>query len=241
MTTPLPPLPRGPVASIDEAVARMQAISAALPEADGLASFNRMYLTVTTQVRSRIGDGSFADVGFMDRLDVVFANLYLAAVDAWAAPPAPRSVPRSWDVLLARHDAGDLAPMQFALAGMNAHISHDLALAVVATCRERRTSPGDGAHHADFESVNSVLAELEPGIQRSFESGLVADLDRRFAGLDNLAGNFSISAAREVAWSNACTLWHLGDAPLLATPFVDGLDRMVAFAGRALLLPLPRA
>lgn len=63
------------------AIARMEAIEAALPAADGLACFNRMYLDVTTQVNSQLGQGFFADPVFMTNLDVAFANLYFAAAD----------------------------------------------------------------------------------------------------------------------------------------------------------------
>jgi len=40
------PAPDTPVASIAEAIARMEAIEASLPAADGFACFNRMYLDV---------------------------------------------------------------------------------------------------------------------------------------------------------------------------------------------------
>jgi hypothetical protein len=43
------------VDSVAGAIARMEAIEAALPAADGLACFNRMYLDVTTQVNSQLG------------------------------------------------------------------------------------------------------------------------------------------------------------------------------------------
>ena len=50
-----------PVVSVAAAIARMEAIAAALPAADGLACFNRMYLDVTQQVNSQLGQGFFAD------------------------------------------------------------------------------------------------------------------------------------------------------------------------------------
>ena len=68
-----------PVTSIAEAISRMEAIEAALPAADGIACFNRMYLDVTRQVNSQLGQGFFADPAFMTQLDVDFANLYFAA------------------------------------------------------------------------------------------------------------------------------------------------------------------
>lgn len=58
-------VPSGPVSSIAEAIARMQAIAASLPPADGIACFNRMYLDVTRQVNGQISQGFFADPAFM--------------------------------------------------------------------------------------------------------------------------------------------------------------------------------
>ena len=87
------PAPDAPVTSVAGAIARMEAIEAALPAADGLACFNRMYLDVTTQVNSQLGQGFFADPVFMAQLDVAFANLYFAAADT-ASTPA--TVPLAW-------------------------------------------------------------------------------------------------------------------------------------------------
>lgn len=232
----LPPLPAGPVTSVAEAVERMEVIAAALPETDGLACFNRMYLTVTREVGARIGAGFFVDAAFMTHLDVVFANLYLAAIDGWARNPA--DAPRAWRVLISRRSDTDVAPMQFALAGMNAHINRDLCIAVVTTARDLDSPPDEGSHHDDFNKVNAILADLEESIRESFETGILLELDRRIDGLDNLVANFSMAAAREVAWDNAGALWHLGDNRFLADAFLDSLDRFVAFAGRVLLTPL---
>jgi len=226
----------GPVRSIPEAIARMEAIGAALAVTDGVACFNRMYLTVTREVGAHIGAGFFADPAFMDRLDVVFVNRYLAALDSSSTDAD--AVSRSWTALFSRRARSDVAPLQFALAGMNAHINHDLPLALFDTCRDTATELAAGTHHADFEKVNAVLAQLSQAIRQSFETGIIADLDRQAPGLENLAGNFSITAAREVAWDNACTLAHLGDKRFLSEAFVDSLDRLVAFAGRGLLVPL---
>ena len=68
MTAALP-VPDAPVVSVAEAIARMEAIEAALPAADGLACFNRIYLDVTRQVNSQLGQGFFEDPAFMTELD----------------------------------------------------------------------------------------------------------------------------------------------------------------------------
>ena len=238
MSDALPALPSGPVTSIAEVTDRMVAIGAALPVTDGVACFNRLYLIVTREVEARIGTGFYADPAFVAHLDVVFANLYFAAIDDWDRNR--QAVARSWAVLVRRRHDGGVAPLQFALAGMNAHINRDLPIAVVETCRQLGTAPDEGTQEADYDKVNRLLGDLEPAIQESFEQGVLLELDRHFAGVDNLAATFSIRAAREVAWNNALALWHLRGARLLSRSFLDNLDRLVAFAGRSLLLPLPK-
>ena len=234
---PLPPLPTGPVTSIPDAITRMQEIEAALPPVDGLACFNRMYLIVTQTVKDQVTERFFRDPAFMEHLDVVFANLYLGAVDGFRSQPSTAC--RAWNVLFSRRSDPSVVPMQFALAGMNAHINRDLALAVVTACRDLGTAPEDGSHDADYTKVNLLLAALDTQIRQSFESGLILELDRRAAaGLENVVGNFGIDAARETAWVNAQTLWHLRGLSFIYQQFLDSIDRTAAFAGRTLLIPL---
>jgi hypothetical protein len=236
-TQPLPPLPSGPVPSIPDAITRMQEIEAALPPGDGLACFNRMYLIVTQTLKERVAQNFFQDPAFMEHLDIVFANLYLGAVDGFRSQPSTAC--RAWNVLFSRRSDPSVVPMQFALAGMNAHINRDLSLAVVTACRDLGTAPENGSHEADFDKVNRLLAALDAQIRQSFESGLILELDQRAgAGLENLVGTFGIDAARETAWVNAQALWHLRGLSFVSQRYLDGLDRTAAFAGRTLLLPL---
>ena len=62
----------------------MQQLSSAMPAGDGVRAFNEMYLVTTRQVDAAIGGAQFADPEFMARLDVVFANLYLNALELHA-------------------------------------------------------------------------------------------------------------------------------------------------------------
>ena len=76
--------------TVDEVIARMREIDAGLPAADGVAVFNRMYLTVTERVAAVIGaidadPHRFGNPESMAELDVRFANLWLTAYDAGAA------------------------------------------------------------------------------------------------------------------------------------------------------------
>ena len=88
--------------------------------------------------------------------------------------------------------------------------------------------------------MNQTLNALDPQIRESFEQGVLLELDRQFAGLDNIVDNFSITAAREAAWTHGEVLWRLRDDTWLVGSFLATLDRTVGFAGRALLTRLPR-
>ena len=74
----------------------------------------------------------------MTQLDVTFANLYFAAAEAAGNPAA---APLAWRPLIEQRAVAGIEPVQFALAGMNAHINHDLPLAMVSTCAALATAP----------------------------------------------------------------------------------------------------
>jgi uncharacterized protein DUF5995 len=118
-----------PVSSIDGVLSVMTAIDSALPDTDGLKWFNRLYLQVTRSVRQAVGGTAFRDARFMTQLDVVFANLYFAAVAAGEGDPD--RAPSAWRPLLRARTTPRIARLQFALAGMNAHINRDLPLGLV--------------------------------------------------------------------------------------------------------------
>lgn len=228
-----PSAPDTPVASIAEAIARMAAIDAALPAFDGLACFNRMYLEVTRQVDSRISQGFFADPVFMTQLDAGFANLYFAAAGA-AADPA--SVPLAWRPLVERRATAGIEPIQFALAGMNAHINHDLPLAVASTCAALGTAPDDGSHLADFQQVDQLLDAAEQAVRQSFETAEELAVDQHLRAVADLVGNWTINTARDLAWNNCLLLWALRDDPVARGLCLASLAASTALASRLLLV-----
>jgi Family of unknown function (DUF5995) len=225
-----PPAPPAPATSIAEVIARMEAIGAAVPKGDGLACFNRMYLDVTRQVNSRLGQGFFADPVFMSRLDVTFANLYFGA----AGDPA--AVPMAWRPLVELRAGPGIEPVQFALAGMNAHINHDLPLAMVSTCAALATSPEAGSHFADYQKVDQLLDAAEQSIRQSFESAPELAVDRHLSAVSNLVANWSINSARDLAWDNCLLLWGMRDDPLVRELFLSSLAASAAVASRLLLV-----
>ena len=225
--------PGAPVTSVAGAITQMEAIEAALPAADGLACFNRMYLDVTRQVNSQLGQGFFADPAFMTQLDVAFANLYFAAADAAGTPAV---VPLAWRPLAEQRAATGIEPIQFALAGMNAHINHDLPVAMVSTCMALATSPEAGSHLADYQKVDQLLDEAEQSVRQSFESAAELAVDRHLNAVANLIANWTINSARDLAWNNCLLLWAVRGDPIARGLFLDTLAASTALASRMLLV-----
>jgi hypothetical protein len=112
-------LDHAPVHSIEDAIAMMKAIDESLPDSDGVKWFNRLYLRVTVGVGTALGTARFNDAAFLAKLDVVFANLYFAALAAGSADIG--RAPSAWRPLLrARHTQG-IARIQFACRDECAH------------------------------------------------------------------------------------------------------------------------
>jgi Family of unknown function (DUF5995) len=227
--------PPMPVTSVTEAIARMEEFEAAASPSDGLACFNRMYLQVTQDVQARLGQGFFADPAFMSHLDVVFANLYFAAAGC-ASDPA--TAPPAWRPLIERRSDPGVEPIQFALAGMNAHINHDLPLAVVTSCTDLDTAPSAGAIGADYQRVDRLLDAAEESVRRSFETAPELAVDRHLQAVENLVATWTINDARDLAWKNALVLWELRAVTVARALFLDSLATATALSSRFLLVAL---
>ena len=219
--------------SVPGAIARMEAIGAALPAADGFACFNRMYLDVTKQVYSEIGQGFYGDPAFMTELDVQFANLYFDAVNVAGDPAA---VPLAWRPLVERREDAGIEEIQFALAGMNAHINHDLPIAMVKTCTALATAPEDVPHFTDYQKVDQLLDAAEQAIRQSFENAVELDVDHRLSAVATLTCNWTMNSARDLAWNNSLLLWALRDNSLASDLLLKSLAAATALASRMLLV-----
>ena len=224
--------------TVTDVIARMHSLLTVLPEQDGLADFTRMYLDVTTGVQEAAGSSMFRNPVYLERLDVVFANLFFSA--AVASVNSPDTVPRSWKPLFENRERQDVAPLQFALSGMNAHINRDLPVALVTTFRELGVDYEDnGPEHEDFQAVNQLLRQVEDSVKQRLVTGLLGLLDRALHDLDDRIAMWKIEKARNAAWAHGHALWDLRDTGGVAGNFLDALDGLVGFAGRGVLLRLP--
>ena len=217
--------------TIADVIATMQSIDALLPESDGLKWFNRLYLMVTDGVNAKPPGGAWQNPTCLEHLDVVFAGFYFQAVADFLAG---RDIPSSWSALFeARFNTG-VDRIQFALAGMNAHINHDLALALVKTDADMKIVPApDGPEHADYESVNQLLNNLMPTVLTMLASDALGYLAQDTGKIGRILAYWNICRARDLAWDFADHLRNLsGIAYNTALTMQDSLTGAL---GRAIL------
>jgi hypothetical protein len=230
------------IRNMDTVTAGMRELAVGWPADDGVAVFNRVYLSVTEEIGRRIEAGAFSDPYAATVLDVRFAERYLRAVaveegrDPYGGGPDPswHRPPACWRPLFRYRRHPGVRPLQFALCGVNAHVGHDLALAVVDTCRELDCSPEE--LESTFERVGEVLTRLEERIREEVMPG--PDLLEVADPLTHVVGCWSLDRARDGAWLTARSLWALRGLPELAQEFTRRLDSTVGLAGRLLLTPL---
>jgi len=225
-----------PLRSIHDVLAVMEIIDGALPSADGVHAFNELYCLVTQRIRVELDKGRFAAPVLLEELDVIFAGLYFDAVVAEIR--APGSSARAWQPLFeTRHDRS-VSRLQHALCGMNAHINHDLAIAVVETCTKKSIEPRRGTgFFDDYLVINDILEEAQKDAIQKIVTGALREVEEALGNVDNMMAMWSVRRARDAAWANAEVLWAIRDNDLLYDTLRQTIDRMAGFAGRGLLLP----
>jgi hypothetical protein len=222
-------------ATIAEVVAVMNAIDQVLPKGDGLKWFNLLYLQVTQHIDLQPPAGGWEDAAYLTRLDIVFAGLYFAAVASWLSGNG--STPSSWAALFEARTRPHIDRIQFALAGMNAHINHDLALALLQTDAEMNMQPGkQSAEHDDYERVNGILAQVLPQALTFLAADCLGEAAQDTGRIGQLLAIWDVGVARDAAWDFAD---HLRSLPEAAKPLARlAQDRLTGVIGRSLLLPL---
>ena len=225
---------RNPPQTISDVLQVMRTIDNASADVDGLKWFNWLYWNVTQAVELRIGAGGFTDPAWMTLLDVQFAQLYFSALRAALSGSA---TPGCWQAMFSVRDNAAIARIQFALAGMNAHINHDLCQAIVATCKISNIIPQhETAQYSDYTSLNSTLDSLIEEAKHTLNVRLPGTPIPAVSHLQDLFAAWDISAAREKAWRNAQSLWNLPAS--FAAGLVDTIDGFTTVISKSLLIPV---
>jgi hypothetical protein len=215
----------------------LQNLDNLLPNADGLKWFNLLYLKITEGVRDHPRPGGWEEPRWLERLDVIFANLYFDAILNWQQNPAKAA--RSWVPLFESRLRRDITRIQFAFAGMNAHINHDLPIALAETNQEKGAQPHRRSpEYRDFEYVNTILEAVETKIKADVATGIVGEIDADLGQVDDVIAMWNVRKARETGWVNGELLWHLRlvPVPTASADFLTNLDRLVSLGSRGLLV-----
>ena len=221
--------------TIADAIAVMESIDALLPGSDGLKWFNKLYLMVTKQIDGLPPGDAWKDAAWLTHLDVVFAGRYFQAI-AEALRQDPNAA-NSWEALFeARYKSG-IDRIQFALAGMNAHINHDLALALVRADSDASLTPAlDSPEHEDYQHVNDLLEQVLPAALNFLAVGMVGELAQDTGKVGRLLAIWNVRAARDLAWDFA---GHLQSLEGVARDFaLEAQDQLTGVIGRSLLVAM---
>ena len=222
-------------ASIGDVIAVMQSIDGLLPSNDGVKWFNRLYLMVTQEIDAQPLPNGWEDATWLTRLDVVFARFYFAAIAGALEQNADSA--SSWDAFFEARTRAGVDRIQFALAGMNAHINHDLALALLQTDDEFHLTPApQSPEHNDYERVNGLLEDVLPSALNLLAAGIVGELAQDTGKVGRLLAIWNVRAARDLAWDFAD---HLRNLRGMSRDFaMEGQDKLTGVIGRSLLLPV---
>lgn len=185
--------------SIDEVLALLDARIARAREVSTPAGyFPALYRRVTARVKEGIERGEFQDGPRMERLDVVFANRYLAAAAARDAGQRPTE---AWRISFSAAETWPPIVLQHLLLGMNAHINLDLGIAAV------EVAPGQAlpSLRADFDRINEILASLVGAVKEDLTQvwPALAVFDEALGTTEDAIANFSMRKARAGAWALA--------------------------------------
>jgi len=124
--------------------------------------------------------------------------------------------------------------IQFALAGMNAHINHDLALALLSTDAELSTIPATGSpEFADYQSVNGLLKTVMPSALTMLSTDTLGVLAQDTGKVGRLLAFWDISRARDLAWDFANQLRSF--AGITRDGALSTQDALTGVLGRAIL------
>ena len=167
--------------------------------------FVSTYLRTTRAVGEAIERTSFEDPEWVERWDVVFADLYLTALDTEL--DGGGKVARPWR--LAFTASPDLHPLRHVLLGINAHVNYDLPQALLGVI-----SDDDFTHpividrrRRDHERIDKVLESRVAAEDDELTAmGGAAMLDRLLRPLNRLGSKRFLREARQKVWHNTLEL-----------------------------------
>ena len=228
--------PTPAVNSVGELIDELRALESALSPANGVKWFVKLYLEVTEALALELRAGDLEDPVFLELLVLVYGNSVLNVCEDMER--RSQRIARAWAPLYERRHDHRVAPIQFALAGLNAHTNHDVPIGLVHACRSTGIAPdSDGPQYRDYMKMTQLLKRTEADVKKWLVTGALQEVDETFGDVDDAIAMWSLQRARQAAWTSGEVLWALRDNEGLTVAYVSVMDRMAGFAGRGLLLP----
>jgi Family of unknown function (DUF5995) len=173
------------------------------PEQAHLREFLGTYQRTTLAVGKAVDGGEFEDAEWVERWDVAFAELYVAALDAHLSGSRPS---RPWR--LAFEARPDLPALRHVLLGINAHVNYDLPQALLAVISDEDfANPALMAvRRRDHERIDGVLASRVAAEDAELGMHGRTLTDRLLQPLNRLSSRRFLREARMKVWHNTAEL-----------------------------------
>jgi hypothetical protein len=173
------------------------------PEQEYLREFLGTYQRTTLAVGKAVDGGTFEDPGWVERWDVVFAELYLVALDAHLGSGTPS---RPWR--LAFDAPADLPALRHVLLGINAHVNYDLPQALLAVISDDDFSDRSlmESRRRDHERIDGVLAGRVAAEDAELGQHGRTLTDRVLQPLNRISSKRFLRESRTKVWLNTAEL-----------------------------------
>ncbi len=184
--------------SIDAVIAALNAIiQQCKNENNPLGYFAALYQQVSIKVREGIANNYFDDGPRMEKLDVIFANRYLDAFDAYHKNT---SLSLSWNKAFEQSKNYRPIVLQHLLLGIHAHISLDLGVAAAEI-----SGTDLPALKNDFDKINKLLSLLVNKVQDDLAKiwPTLKIILQKTKNVKNFFIDFSMQLSRDGAWEFA--------------------------------------
>jgi hypothetical protein len=224
--------------TIDDVVRNLeQIIDWSIRQRSTIGYFATLYKRATIAVRDALAEREFEVCDRMEHFDVVFANRYFNALNAYFYPGDYDGLTLAWEVAFVGHENPQTSMLQQMVAALNAHINFDLGItAVEIAATSLRTLEND------FNLINALVAtqirgmldvaeHLSPRLRliRKLipnEVGLIKRLLKKFR---KAAWHFAIFMAmnpdkerekrvNQVSWTAALGAWYLNPPGITPVP-----------------------
>jgi hypothetical protein len=219
-----------PARTIDDALARFELLRPR--EGDAKVAFHGVYERQTIAVKEEIQGGGFRDPDWLERWDVVFADLYLDALELWNRGQAPSG---PWQVAFEAASGPRIPPLIHVLIGMNAHVNFDLPQALLAVITDEELADADlvRRRQRDFAHVDDILVEHvkqeDLALRELEQPGDRRIVDRMLTPLNRAASKRFLKEARAKVWRNAVELsaarWRGAEAYAARLAELEDLSR----------------